>query len=411
MNPFEGVRIALENLRSHKLRTFLTLLGNIVGTMAVIAVWSLMHGVDRYTREVVLDEGTGVFSITRTGGIGQVLSDYDAYLESLNNPALTLADRAYLQEKLELAEHVGAARSASGSLRAAGETYQGVGIRGRTEEYPDLEDLPLRLGRHLNRSDVVASRLVAVLGSDVAESLFPRRSDPTGREFRLGDRHFTVVGVAEPRSSGGGGNDRDRFAVIPLTAFQKVYGAGGSVTLRVAVADLTRMEEAQAEAVFYLRQRHRLRPLEGDDFALQDSEQLLSLWSSISRYIGTTLLFLVGISLVVGGIVLMNVMLVSVTQRTREVGVRKAIGASRNAVLWQFLVESVTLAVTGGLIGIAIGVLLAFIVTLVSPLPFALAQAAMIIGLVVNFLIGVVFGTYPAWKAAGLDPVEALRYE
>ncbi len=409
MNIFEGVGIAWASLRGNKLRTFLTLLGNIVGTMSVIAVVSLIYGADHYVSEVVLDEGTDVFTISRINEL-QFLTDFDAFLESLNNPRLTLADRDYLEQRMTTARAVGAMASTNADLRSAGRTFSDVKVRGVTEDVSQMEDLPLALGRHLIRQDLRTARQVVILGSEVARELFPRRADPRGREIRIGGRHFTVIGVVEDRGTVGG-NNRDQFVLVPLTAWQKVFGSRNSLEIKVAAATLDQLQDAQDEAGFLMRVRHRLRPLANDDFVIKTSDQLLNIWGGISSAIYGALVPLVGISLVVGGIVLMNIMLVSVTERTREVGVRKALGARRKGIMWQFLVESVTLSLVGGVVGIAIGFLLAWVISRLSPLPFAIAGWSVMLGLGTTFLIGAVFGTYPAWKAAGLDPVEALRYE
>ena len=409
MDLMAGVRIAWDSLRSHKLRTFLTLLGNIVGTMSVIAVVSLIYGADRYVSQVVLDEGTNVFTIKRIDDI-QFLTDFDAFLESLNNPDLTLADRDWLAERMTEASAVGAAASASADLKAGSRRFRGSRVRGVTEDYAVLEDLPLLLGRHLSRQDVLNSRQVVVLGFEAARDLFPLRADPVGQEVKIGGRHFRVIGVVEDQGTVMG-NNRNQFAIVPLTAWFKVFGAGQSLDLKIAAADIERLAEAKDEAAFLMRVRHRLRPLERQDFAVTSSEQMLSIWGGISKAIYGALVPLVGISLVVGGIVLMNIMLVSVTERTREVGVRKALGARRLSIMWQFLVESITLSLVGGVAGIMIGVALAAVISAVSPLPFAIAIWSLGLGLGTTFLIGAVFGTYPAWKAAGLDPVEALRHE
>jgi putative ABC transport system permease protein len=409
MNLFEGVRIALESLRGHKLRTFLTLLGNIVGTMSVIAVVSLIYGTDRYVSQVVLDEGTDVFTLTRVNDV-QFLTDFDAFLESLNNPDLTLDDRDWLMGRLEEAASVGAEVRSNSDIRAGGNSFRGCRMRGVTEDYAILEDLPLILGRHLNRQDVLSSAQVAVLGFEVARDLFPRRADPVGQQIKIGGRHFRVIGVVEDRGTVMG-NNRNQFAVIPITSWQKLYGSGGSLDIKVAAKDLERMEDAKDEVAFQMRIRHRLRPLERDDFAITTADQLLSIWGGISKAIYGALVPLVGISLLVGGIVLMNIMLVSVTERTREVGIRKALGARRRSILWQFLVEAITLSLVGGMIGILIGLFLAWVISLFSPLPFAIAGWSLGLGLGTTFIIGGVFGTYPAWKASGFDPVEALRHE
>jgi putative ABC transport system permease protein len=404
-----GVRIAFENLWSHKLRTFLTLLGNIVGTMSVIAVVSLIYGADQYARQKVLDEGTDVFTVTRVNE-WEILTDFDLFLESLGNPDLTLADHDWLSRRLTLARAVGVHVASTADLRAGGASYRGAEVRGKTADYPIIEELPLALGRHLSAADVTTSRAVAVLGWDVARDLFPRSLDPVGKEFRLRGRHFTVVGVVEDLGTVLG-NNRNVFVVIPVTAYQKVFGSRQSVDIKVAVADLERFDEAMDEATFQMRIRHRLRPLERNDFGIATAEQLLQIWKGIAGAIYAAMVPLVAISLVIGGIVLMNVMLVSVTERTREVGVRKAVGATRLNIAGQFLVEAITLSLVGGLLGVMLGVLITWVITLVSDLNFAIPLWSVGLGLGSTFLIGAFFGAWPAWKAAGLDPVEALRHE
>jgi putative ABC transport system permease protein len=404
-----GVRIALENLRSHKLRTFLTLLGNIVGTMSVVAVVSLIYGADQYARRTVLDEGTDVFTIVRINRI-EFLTDFEAFLESLNNPNLTLDDREWLRGRLELAREVGASIETVADLRAGRANYRGCQVRGKTDDYVVLEDLPLARGRHLTTADLRASSQVAVLGWDVARELFPRAVDPVGQEFRLHGRHFTVIGVVEDLGTVLGTN-RNTFVVIPITTWQKVFGSRQSIEIKVAAADLERFEEAKDEATFQMRVRHRLRPMQRDDFGIMTADQLLQIWRGITGAIYAAMTPLVGISLVIGGIVLMNVMLVSVTERTREVGVRKAVGATRRSIAGQFLIEAITLSLTGGVIGVATGAAITWVICTVSDLNFAIPLWSVGLGLGSTFVIGAFFGAWPAWKAAGLDPVEALRHE
>ena len=207
------------------------------------------------------------------------------------------------------------------------------------------------------------------------------------------------------------GSSRNRFVYIPITTFQKIFGSRRSVDIKIKAADMELLSQAVEEATMALRIRHHLRPLEENDFSISTSEQLIALWEKISSSIFKALTFLVSISLLVGGIVLMNIMLVSVTERTREIGIRKAIGARRSNIVWQFIVESTTLSVVGGIVGIVIGFTIAAVISMISPLPYLVAPWSIVAGLAVTFVIGVVFGTYPASKAARLDPVIALHYE
>jgi len=405
----EGVRIALSSLRANKLRTFLTLLGNIVGVMSVIAVVSLLDGIDLYAREKVLEEGSGIFSIQRINPL-QFVTDVDAFLKSFHNPRLTLDDVSYLREHVPSAAAVGARRSASTELSRKGEKLEGLSVRGRTWEYPGIEDLELAGGRHLARFDVLRSRPVCVLGHDVAEKLFEKDVDPLGKHLRIAGRRFQVIGIAAPRGAVLG-SSRDRFVLIPITTYGKIFGTGESLEIRIKAKDVRLVSRAIDEATVGLRIRHHLRPSQPNDFAIITSEILLDLWKKIEGYISYVLLAAVSISLVVGGIVLMNVMLVAVTDRTREIGVRKALGATRRTIVWQFLVEAVTLSVVGGLLGTFIGFTLAFLVSVLTPLPSSIQLPAVALGLGVTFILGIVFGTVPAYKACSLDPVEALRHE
>jgi putative ABC transport system permease protein len=219
-----------------------------------------------------------------------------------------------------------------------------------------------------------------------------------------------VVGVVAERGRVLG-NDRDRFVIIPIGAYRKVFGPGQSLQIKIAATDIRQLNDAIEEATVAMRIRHNLHPRDENDFSISTSEQLIELWKSISQGVMLALVALVSISMVVGGIVLMNTMLVSVTERTREIGVRKAIGAPRGAIVWQFLVESATLSVIGGTIGMALGFLIAALVSAFSVLPYVVNAAIVVIALLVTIAIGLVFGTYPAVRAARLDPVEALRSE
>lgn len=405
----EGVLIALRALRENKLRTFLTLLGNIVGTMSVIAVVSLIGGIDDYIREEVAREGSNVFTIERINFL-EAITDLSEFLDALaRNKTIRLEDVEYIRESVPSASVVGAAISETDRISYRNEGVAGVRIRGRSSEYPLLENTELFAGRHISRLEVERSNKVAVIGWDIYNRLFENRN-PVGKTMKIGDEHYQVTGVIEDQGTVFG-ESRNRFVIIPVTRFLKEYGSRRSIGIKVKAEDVSLLGRAVDEATIAMRIRHRLRPTEEDDFSISTSKQLISLWKNISGSVFKALIFLVSIALVVGGIVLMNVMLVSVTERTREIGIRKALGARRLNIVWQFIVESVTLSLVGGVIGIVIGFTIAAIISLVSPLPYIIAPWSIFAGLAVTFVIGLIFGTYPAGKAAKLDPVEALHYE
>jgi putative ABC transport system permease protein len=406
---FQGMNIALRALRENKLRTFLTLLGNIVGTMSVIAVVSLIGGIDDYVKEEVAGEGSNVFSIQRFNFF-EAITDLDAFLEALaRNPIIRLDDVDYIKDRLESASYVAAAADNQAQVSYRDEWADRISIRGRSEEYPMIEDAPLYAGRHISRLEDQRSANVAVLGWEVHTRLFPG-GDALGARIKIGRKHFTVIGVVENLGTVLG-ESRNRFVYIPINTFLKTYGARTSIEIKVKASDITLLDQAVDEATMAMRIRHRLRPSEDDDFSIVTSENLISLWERISTSIFNALIFIVSIALVVGGVVLMNVMLVSVTERTKEVGLRKALGARKSNIIWQFIVESVTLSLIGGIIGILIGFTIAAIISIVSPLPYIVAPWSIAAGLIVTFFIGIVFGTYPASKAANLDPVVALHFE
>ncbi len=406
---FEGIRIALNALRENKLRTFLTLLGNIVGTMSVIAVVSLIGGIDDYVREKVADEGSNVFTIERISFL-EAITDLDAFLEAIaRNKVIRLDDVDYLKNKIPSASYIGSAINGSDKIVYAESYVENIRIRGRSFEYAMLENADLHMGRHISLLEDKRSTPVAVIGWDVYERLFGGL-DPIGKKIKIGRKHFTVIGVTQDMGTLFG-ESRNRFVYIPITAFLKMYGSRSSIEIKVKANDIRLLGQAVEEARVAMRIRHKLRPMEEDDFAISTSEQLVSLWQKVSTSIFNALIFIASIALVVGGIVLMNVMLVSVTERTREVGIRKALGARRSNIIWQFIVESITLSLLGGIFGITFGFTIAAIISLVSPLPYVIAPWSIAAGIIVTFVIGLIFGTYPASKAARLDPVVALHYE
>jgi putative ABC transport system permease protein len=405
---WEGMRLAVASIATHKLRTFLTLLANIVAVSSVIAVVSILEGMDLYVKQKVADQGSGILTVQRTDPL-KILQSLDDFIASLRNPDLTLDDAAYLRANLQRAELVGASLRTAGRVAYRERWLDGIGIRGFSPEYPLLRDWSLAAGRHFTELEVERKSAVAVIGSEVAQNLFPGQ-DPIDKSIKIGRRPFHVIGVFQEQGTILG-NNQDRFVCVPITTYQKIYGTEQSIDILVKVADLGSLDAARDEITSWMRIRHRLRPTDRDDFEVSSAELLVSLWEGISRSIFLALGGIASISLVIGGIIIMNIMLVSVTERTREIGIRKALGARRGAILWQILVESTTLSGTGGLLGMTAGFVIASLVSAFSPLPYTIQPWAIVAGMVVTLGTGVFFGIYPASKAARLDPIEALRYE
>ncbi len=405
----EGIRIAFRALLTNKLRTFLTLLGNIVGIMSVIAVVSLLGGIDEYIRQEVAAEGSNVFTVQRVNFLSAI-TDYQGFIDAIKyNPRLTRDDVAALRRNVESALHVSGRTSTSARVGVKNRVIKNIDVRGRDHAYPFVDSYELSAGRHFTALEDRESAQVAVIGWDVYSTLIKPR-DPLGKLIKIGDRHFKVVGVASDRGTLLG-QTRNRYVIVPLGAHRKLFGPPSSLRINVKAADIRTLSAAIEEARITMRTRHRLRPREDDDFFISTSDQLIDVWKSISGGIMVALVALVSIAMVVGGIVLMNTMLVSVTERTREVGVRKALGARRMAIVWQFLVESATLSVIGGFAGMAVGFIIAAVISGLTVIPYTVNVAIVVVAFFVTVLLGLVFGTYPAMKAARLDPVEALRNE
>ncbi len=408
MHFVEGIVIALEALWANKLRTILTLLGNIVGVMSVIAVVSIIDGMNSYIRTEVANEGSGVFSVQQVNTL-DILSDFDKFLKSLHNPKVTLLDLEILRERVTLADYMDASQSVGAEVRYLRHSIKSVGITGRTENYPLLGNWELQDGRHFSMQEVQRSADVAVIGFDIADRMFPG-VDPIGKELKIAGVSFRIIGVLAKKSGTLGGG-RNLLAIVPLTSLQKLFGSHNSITISVKAANLDKVSECVDQVRLVMRGLRHLGPKREDNFAIVTSDNLLTLWEGISKGIFAALIGIVSISLVVGGIVIMNIMLVSVTERTREIGIRKAVGATKMNVLWQFLVEAITLSTVGGILGIVFGFGIASLVAYFSILPYAVKVWSIFVGLSVTFAVGVFFGAYPALQAARLDPIEALRYE
>ncbi len=405
MNPRESVGIALGALRANKLRSFLTLLGTIIGVTSVIFVVSIVQGLNGYVTDKLLQAGSNVFTVDQFGFI----TSQEEWEARRNWPLITLDDADALREGVPHARMIIAQASTVDRVRFGDKVMKGVSINGRGAGYDIVDDLTIDAGRHLSELDDQRRRPVCVLGPEVAEELFPGL-DPIGRTVRIGPDAFEVVGFTSPKGKMLG-QSQDRFVVIPVRTFQKLKQERAGISVAVKSQDQASLELAVQEARLVMRGRHHLRPGKMDNFGITTADTWLDFYHTLTNGIFVVTIGVAAIALLVGGIVIMNIMLVSVTERTREIGVRKALGARRRDILAQFLIESTTLSISGGLIGITLGVLLALLMGAVTPLPTAVSMPAILAGILMSTLIGVFFGSYPAFRAASLDPIDALRYE
>jgi putative ABC transport system permease protein len=405
MNLRESVGIALAALRANKMRSFLTLLGTIIGVGAVIFVLSVVEGLNRYVSEKMLGVGSNVFWVDKFGAA----MTQDDYLDALKRPDITLDDVEALRESAPHAAVVVAGGSASVAVRHRDKVVRGVELCGRSEGYDVAEDLALDHGRHLSELDDRRRRPVCVLGSEVADEAFPG-ADPVGQSVRVGDQMFEVVGVTRPKGKMLG-RSQDRFVTVPVHTFQKYWTSRYSFFAFIKSRDQAAMPLAEQEVRNAMRARRHLTPGRPDNFGITMPDTFMELYRKITGGVYALTIGVALIALVVGGIVIMNIMLVSVTERTREIGVRKALGARRRDILVQFLVEAGTVSLSGGVVGAISGVLLALLASVVAHLPAAVSVPSLFLGVGMSCGVGVFFGAYPAWRASRLDPIEALRYE
>ena len=401
----EAILIALLSLRANRLRSLLTLLGIVIGVMAVIAVVSVISGLNDYVAGKIFTLGPDVLTITR---VNPVITSLDDFIENQKRKNLYIADMDAVRAACSDCKAVGASVSIRARVKF-GRDFVDSEIRGFTAEAAAIRGYELQSGRFLTEYDVEHARNVCIIGSDVVDNLFPF-VDPIGKTLVVDDRPFEIIGVGTKQGSVLG-QSQDNWAVIPLTLHQKMYGSRRSVNIYAKAKDEAHVAAAESEIRSILRARRHLAYSAKDDFALNTNDNFLQIWANISKAFFAVTIGIASLSLIVGGIVVMNIMLVSVTERTREIGIRKATGARRHDILVQFLVESSTLALIGGIIGVVLGASIAFGISWFTPLPASIKWWAVVLGLTVSTTVGLFFGIYPATKAANLDPIVALRYE
>jgi putative ABC transport system permease protein len=402
----ESVRLALASIWANKLRSLLTLLGNIVAVSSIITVVALITGVNgAVTDAIVSDLGADSFVIQRTG----FTQNEDEFERQRNNPNVTIEDARAVRRFATSVSSVMAQAQQSTRVAHRDEELESVQVQGVTEEYLDFTTFDAERGRMISPVEVRRKRHVALLGWQVADRLFGA-ADPVDKLVRIAGVNFRVVGVSAKKGSAFG-NSLDEFVVIPLGAYQKLFGARQSLQLMVRPRDPALVQQAKDEARVALRVERRLKPAEPDNFGLLASDSVLGIFQQATAGIAVVLVGIVGLSLVVGGIVIMNIMLMVVSERTREIGLRKALGAKRRDIMSQVLTESVTLSITGGIIGVGLGALFATTIGMLTPVPASVEAWSVGLGVTITALVGLFFGWYPARRAAMLDPIDALRRE
>jgi len=408
MNFTEAIRIALQSLWANKLRSTLTLLGVVIGVAAVIAVVTFVNGINGYVAEKIFNLGADVFIISK---ISPVITNIDQFLEGQKRKNLTMEDYDAVAEACKHCVMIGASTfNSNGHVKYGEQSINDSWVRGLTPSMAAILDLDLAAGRWLNQNDENNRSYVAVIGTDIVDTLFPG-VDPLDKEIRVEGQVYRVIGVGKKQGKTLG-QSRDNYVAVPISTYLKQFGVRTSVRISGKANGVgIQLDSAIDEARAILRARRHDLPGRPDSFVAETNASFLSIWSNLSGTFFIAMVAIAAISLIVGGIVIMNIMLVSVTERTREVGIRKAMGARRDDVLLQFLIESGTMALVGGVFGVVFGIAVAKGITAIIGMPSAIKLWAVAAGLIVSASVGGFFGVYPARRAAMLDPIAALRFE
>jgi putative ABC transport system permease protein len=402
----EAASIALQAIWANKLRSLLTVLGNIVAVTSIIAVVSLVQGLNASVQDMIQSQfAADTFTVSRTAPA----FTEEEQIRQQSNPRLTMDEAEAVREAGSSIGLVMVEVGTGASLSYRGETLDSVSIRGVSREYNEIPSTAIEIGRTITPGEFDAGRFVAILGWDVADQLFGQVS-PLEKTITIQGVHFRVVGVA-PKRGTIFGQSQDQFAVVPILALQRVFGTRMSLRFTVRPTSPELVQTAMDETRVAMRIARRLRPKEADNFGILSSDTFLNIYRSATSMIFAVLIGVVSLSLVVGGIVIMNIMLMVVSERTREIGLRKSLGARRRDILWQILTESITLSTFGGIIGTALGFFVAWVISQLSPLPATVEPWSVALGISMTAVVGLFFGIYPAMRAAALDPIEALRRE
>ncbi len=403
---FESVRLALASIWANKLRSMLTLLGNIVAVSSIITVVALITGVNAaVTDAIVSDLGADSFTIQRMG----ITQNEDDFERMRNNPLVTLDDAQAVRRFATSVQSIMAQAQTQTRVAYRDEELETLQVQGVSDEYLDFATFDAERGRMITPAEIRRRRLVTLIGWGTADRLF-RGADPLDKQIKIAGVPFTVVGVSKKKGAAFG-QSLDEFAVIPLGAYQRLFGARQSLALMVKPRDPALAATAKDEARVALRVDRGLKAAEPDNFGIVASDSVLGIFQDATAGIAVLLVGIVGLSLLVGGIVIMNIMLMVVSERTREIGLRKALGAKRRDIMSQVLTESITLSLVGGIVGIALGALFSTIISALTPVPSAVELWSVALGVIITAAVGLFFGWIPARRAAMLDPIEALRRE
>jgi putative ABC transport system permease protein len=411
MNILEAFRLALNSINAHKLRSVLTTLGVMIGVMTVIGMLALIDGLNRTVSNQLASIGSNTLYVQKHGWV----MNRDEAIRARRRRNLTLEDVKAIERRLEPEQRITSMLMSTVTVRFGNRELDGVQLIGTTPEYQYITEFNIASGRQMTESDMNQSRQNAMIGKTVAEELFPSR-EPVGKSILVGRHRFEVTAVLEEKGSLFG-NDQDNAIVIPLTTFVKLFSGpitprgGESVTIIVKPSSPEQIDDVKGDLTRILRQRRNLKPGEEDDFSINSAEQLMTTYRTITSGIFGLMIGVTALSLIVGGIGIMNIMLVSVAERTREIGIRKAVGARKRDIHSQFLIEAISLSVTGGIIGTVLGFMVAWAVSRLINLPAAVTWWSVVLGFLFSASVGVFFGWYPARRAASLKPIEALRYE
>jgi len=407
MQITEAFKLALQSLWANKLRSILTLLGVVMGVASVIMVITLVNGANRYVSTKLLSHGADVFEVRQMPG---VIFSPQEYFKFHKRKILRFEDYQAIQDGCKECTEVGVRLDQTVSVVAGGHSSTDTDMRGVTWTMVSLDNLDIDLGRGFTPADDTKATHGAIVGYDIVDNLLGD-GDPIGKEIRVGGIPFTIVGVGA-RQGKMLGQSQDNWVAVPITTFQQTYGYNDSINIYARAGGTPEsMEQAKDAVRVIMRARRHDAVGQPDDFEIETNDTFLDIWKQISAIFFDVVIGIASISLVVGGIVIMNIMLVSVTERTREIGVRKALGARQRDVLLQFIIESGTMALVGGFIGVMCGVIVAKLITLIIGFPTSVQVWSVLLGLFMATATGIFFGVYPASKAAKLDPVVALRAE